>query len=224
MGGLGNRRFNMFSYVKDKAFLNQAYGYCADIINQVKNLLIKDKIESKMSIEGSKRRNMVTQNEEGSIDFDFNLFVTKCHDIRDGESIKEIVKAKLDEVLRSKDLVDCDDSTSVLTTKHMYFTKGNRTNFSIDLAITAKMSNGNYCKLIHEKTGYALKDRWYWNEIPDSSKAFEKAKCLKENNLWKEVRETYLRKKDFYLTNNDYNHPSFVCYVEAVNEIFYKYS
>lgn len=213
----------MFFYVKDKAFLNQAYGYCADIINQVKNLLIKDGIESEMSIEGSKSRNMVTQNEEGFIDSDFNFLVTKCSDIKDGESIKEIVKTKFNEVLRSKHLGDCDDSTSVLTSKHMCLTNGNQTNFSIDLAIV-KMSNGHYDKLIHEKTGYALKDRWYWNEIPDSSKVYEKAQCLKENNLWDEVRETYIRKKNFYLTRNDYDHPSYVCYVEAVNEIFYKYS
>lgn len=49
---------------------------------------------------------------------------------------------------------------------------------------------------------------------------YEKAKILKEKHLWDEARETYLSKNNFYLTSNDYNHSSFVCCVEAVNEVF----
>ena len=45
---------------------------------------------------------------------------------------------------------------------------------------------------------------------------------LKEYNLWKEVRDTYLDKKNMYLRRQDKNHPSFNIYIEAVNEVYYK--
>ena len=59
------------------------------------------------------------------------------------------------------------DSTSVLTTEKRHFTKGNHTEFSIDLAIVFNDRNG-WHRLIHEKTGVTAWDRYYWNSVPDS--------------------------------------------------------
>ena len=60
-------------------------------------------------------------------------------------------------------------------------------------------------------------------------KSFNKA--LKVNDLddcndstvpgkWMLVRQQYEKIKNMYLIRNDYNHPSFVCYVEAVNNVY----
>lgn len=46
---------------------------------------------------------------------------------------------------------------------------------------------------------------------------------LKEAGLWQEVRDRYLEKKNMYLSWQDRNHPSFVVYVEAVNEVYNRY-
>ena len=46
---------------------------------------------------------------------------------------------------------------------------------------------------------------------------------LKAKNLWEEVRQCYLDKKNLYLKRNDNNHPSFICYIEAVNEVYGHY-
>ena len=60
----------------------------------------------------------------------------------------------------------------------------------------------------------------------------ESIKCvLQQNNdgltskqgLWQEVRDRYLEKKNMYLSWQDRNHPSFVVYVEAVNEVYNRY-
>ena len=48
----------------------------------------------------------------------------------------------------------------------------------------------------------------------------EKADKIKKAGKWLAVRERYLDKKNYYLRRNDYDHPSFVCYIEAVNEIY----
>ena len=96
--------------------------------------------------------------------------------------------------------------------------------FSFDVAITTKNKNGNYMRLIHNKNVYALGwDQYTWNEVPNSHQVKDKADKLKEKRVWQEVRDKYLEKKNMYLSWQDHNHPSFVVYVEAVNEVYNKY-
>ena len=49
---------------------------------------------------------------------------------------------------------------------------------------------------------------------------FYRAKYIKEKGKWTLVREQYLKIKKQYLTSNDYNHSSFICYIEAVNNVY----
>ena len=70
--------------------------------------------------------------------------------------------------------------------------------------------------LREEEGGLVLSSK---KEIPLNQ---QKVEWLKNNNLWNEVRDTYLEKKNLYLRKNDHNHPSFICYIEAVNEVYYK--
>lgn len=86
-----------------------------------------------------------------------------------------------------------------------------------------KDNNGLWNRLIHEKTGFSITDKYYWNEIRHSKGLGDKTAFLKKNNHWEDVRQRYLDIKNKYLRANDYNHPSFVCYIEAVNEIYQKY-
>ena len=96
--------------------------------------------------------------------------------------------------------------------------------FSFDVAIIKKNPNGNYMCLIHNKNVYALGlDQYTWNEVPRSHQVKDKADELKEAGLWQEVRDRYLEKKNMYLSWQDRNHPSFVVYVEAVNEVYNRY-
>lgn len=59
--------------------------------------------------------------------------------------------------------------------------------------------------------------------MQDSGRLEEKVGVIKSENLWGEVRRIYREKKDLYLCKNDHNHPSFVIYVETVNQIYSKY-
>lgn len=117
-----------------KDFLKRSYGLCADLVNQlVMNLKSYDVIAS-ANIVGSKSRNMVTQNEDGHIDFDFNLLVEDAEDY-DARWLEETVRKAFNEVLRRNELDDCDDSTSALTTKAIRFRKGNKTAFRLMSAL-----------------------------------------------------------------------------------------
>ena len=215
----------MYDYVKDKAFLKRAHGVCANLVNQLVQLLGKYGIEAEQSLVGSGGRNMVTQNANEPIDFDYNLIIWDAPDIMDCRYLKDTVKKAFDYILDKNGLSACDDSTSVLTSKKFQFTKGNQTEFSIDIAIVRIDDNGCWHRLIHKKTGNAYFDQYYWNQTPHSQGLYEKEKYLKGlPGGWEEVRSTYLNKKNMYLTRQDYNHSSFICYIEAVNEIYYKYN
>lgn len=210
----------MYKYVEDKAFLKRAYSDCADTVNRLVQELKKYDIETKMYIVGSKPRNMVTQNERGKIDFDFNLELVSVPDITDCRSIKETVMEAFNHILSDEGLGNCQDSTSAITTGDMWFKQGNQTKFSIDICIVRRY-RGKLQRLIRHKTGWVQNDQWVWETVKSSNKVQEKAEYIKKCHEWEEVRERYLKKKNMYLTRNDYNHNSFTCYVEALNEVYY---
>lgn len=165
---------------------------------------------------------MVTQNEDGPIDFDYNLNVLSCDDFYDCKKIKELVRLSFNKVLRSRGLQDCDDSTSSLTTKLIYFSDESEIKFYIDLAIVTENIDGFWERLIHDKN--SLPNRYFWNQAPNSKGYENRAKKIKEvPGMWDKVRAKYLEKKNMYLTRNDYNHPSFICYIESVNEIYFAF-
>ena len=215
----------MYHWIKDKEFESKLRSCCANIVNQlVQRINNDDKMFVKAYLVGSGAKNMITQNANEAVDLDYNLCVleTYAFDANDGRRIKSYIQEQFNAVLKKNDWGDSRDSTSALTTEKRYFTKGNPTDFSIDLAIVQERNNCWY-RLIHRKTGYVQFDEWYWNEAPHSHGLSQRVKTLKQNNLWLEVRETYLDKKNMYLSRQDHAHPSFIAYIEAVNEVYYKY-
>lgn len=198
---------------------------CNDIVNQlVQSINNASVMTVKACLVGSGAKNLITRNENESIDLDYNLCIvsTKSISILDCHEIKEYVRKQFNKVLSLNGWDDCQDSTSAFTTKERVFKKGNKTAFTIDNAITCEYHN-NWQRLIHQKTGFVIRDRYYWNEVQDSGRLEEKVRVIKSENLWDEVRRIYLEKKNFYLCRNDHTHPSFVVYVEVVNQIYNKY-
>lgn len=226
-GRLGNafkgRRNNiMYHWIDDKDFLKRMHGLCSNLINElVQYINSGDYLKVEAHLVGSGDRNLITQNADKPIDLDYNLNIIDIDgDINDAKQIKEYIREAFNFVLKRNNWGNCKDSTSALTTEKLYFTKGNDTEFSIDLAITYEDESGLWNRLIHDKTGIIVLDRWYRNQSPNSKQLKEKERKLKKANLWDDVREAYLKKKNMYLVRNNYDHPSFVCYIEAVNEIY----
>lgn len=215
----------MYDYISDKEFLKQMRGLCSNIINQLVQAINNDSV---MTVEahlvGSGAKHLETQNAKEPIDLDYNICILEIEEfnINDGRQIKEYIRKQFNAVLKSNGWGDCQDSTSALTTEKRHFTKGNPTEFSMDVGIVVE-SNDEWYRLIHKKTGYAAYDEYYWNKMPDSKGLTKRVNRLKKNHLWQEVRDTYLDKKNLYLRRRDYNHPSFNVYIEAVNEVYFKY-
>lgn len=216
----------MYHWIEDKEFLGAMRSLCSGIINELVQSINNDgRLCVCAHMVGSGARHLETQNANEPIDLDYNLNILKSYDFdlsRDAGSIKAYIQKMFNVVLARYDFRPCQDSTSALSTHWIYFTDGNQTRFSIDLAIVQERDETWY-RLIHEKTGLVSYDRWYWNEGPDSKGLERKVQWLKTNDCWLEVREAYLDKKNMYLRRGDRNHPSFKCYIEAINEVFYQY-
>lgn len=174
---------------------------------------------------GSGAKNLITQNANMPVDLDYNLEIVESigYDIDDCREIKEYVRKKFNEILNRAGWGDCKDSKSALTTEQRYFTDGNSTAFSIDLCIVTEDSSSSWHRLIHDKTGFTWTDRYFWNEARHSDCLEKRVRWLKKNGCWVEVRDTYLAKKNHYLFSMDYDHPSFIVYIEAVNEVYNKH-
>lgn len=171
-----------------------------------------------MELIGSGAKNLILQNGNEPIDFDYNIIIKEFIKYTENEcaKIKNYIIEKFNIVLKRKKIPSSKDSRSVITTKVISI---DNKDFSIDVAIVSKF-NDVYNKIMHQKTGDTKEDRWYWNQIKDSNDLEQKVNKIKKLKKWQNLRETYKNKKNIYLKKNDYNHSSFICYVEAINEVF----
>lgn len=206
----------MYQYVNN-ATVQPYRSFCSDKMNQIKQLLYHDyDIVASFSLIGSGAKNLVTQNEAASFDLDYNLEI-QSHSIEylDAKKLKTIVMNMLNKILSNQNcpFSDSQDSTAVITSRWI---DNKKLRFGFDVAILAKNTNGKFCRMIHDKQN----DRYFWTEVPDSQEVFSKMELLKKNGWWSEIRNLYLRKKNMYLQRNDKNHPSFVVFVETVNEVY----
>ena len=198
---------------------------CSDVLKKTCELLKEKGISAQFSLIGSGARNMITRNGDGPYDLDYNLSIMRAEERywSDLRLLKETVRNALNWAERREFFSDAQDSTSCLTAL-LHFKDTPNVEFSFDVAITTKNKNGNYMRLIHNKNMYALGlDQYTWNEVPNSHQVKDRADKLKKAGLWQKVRDRYREKKNMYLSWQDHNHPSFVVYVEAVNEVYNRY-
>jgi tRNA nucleotidyltransferase (CCA-adding enzyme) len=214
----------MYHWIEDKAFLSGMRTHCADIVNRlVQAINSEGTMRVKQHLVGSGAKNLIVQNGEDPIDLDYNLEIINSGEfnVKDCREIKSYIQKKFNEVLKKAGWSDCMDSTSALTTEKWHFKQGTQTEFSIDLGIVV-VGNARWYRLIHEKTGRVQSDRYYWNEAPQSKGLDNRVEWIRKNDYWNEVRDTYLEKKNMYLQRNDYDHPSFIVYIETINEVYNK--
>lgn len=217
----------MYEYVEEKVIKPYRQSCSHDMVQLRDTLNKKYNIITQFSLVGSggASRNMVTRNGSGPFDLDYNLQIISMPQeyYTNLQKLKDIVRDTLNKIEGHQWFSDAKDSTSVLTTI-LHFTNSPEVKFSFDIAILCKNRYGNWCRLIHNKHLWGFTcDQYTWNEVLTSSNVDLKAIELKEKHLWNEVRDTYLYKKNIYLYRGDHNHPSYVIYVETINEVYQWY-
>lgn len=224
------RRRYMYHYLDDREFEHRMRRLAGKIMQSLcHRLKVEYDIGANFKLVGSGGRNLILQNADEPVDLDYNLEILRYQDINNGWELKEGVRKAFNEVLNEHRFGDCQDSTSCLASPRIYFTRGNKTEFSIDVCITKRDEADYYHRLIHEKTGSIAYDRYYWNIVRNSAGLREKADCIKNHGKWAQLREEYLKIKNGYLSRSGHTvwlgnmyvkHPSFVCYIEAVNNVY----
>ncbi len=210
----------MYEYVSDREFLSRIRTEAGEILQDLcHNLKVDHDIGARFFMVGSGARRLITRNANQPVDLDYNLEIVRCEDFDDCRYLKECVRKSFDKVLRAHGWWTCQDSTSVLTAKRqMYFVTA-PAKYGIDVCIIMQ-DDGHYHRLIHKKAHWPCDDEYYWNIGPNSRELKEKEEYIRKHGKWELVRDQYLRLKNHYLTQNDHDHPSFICYIEAVNNVY----
>lgn len=207
----------MYKIAEDTNLINDARKLCSEFMKELEHELKYEYcISSQVSLIGSAKRKLITYNGKNhSFDFDYNL---KVYDGMDYEPfyLKDTVRMAFNKILRNHDLYNVENSTSSLTSKCIIFRNHPDAPFRIDLAIITERDDHIH-RLIYDKP----RNRMIWNQATDISKLKEKEQLLKKS-LWNEVRDTYILKKNLHIDDEEH-YPSFKCYIEAINEVFYKH-
>ena len=211
--------YNLVTEAESKRYRNE----CTSILQRTcVSLRKRKKISATFTLIGSGGKNLVTRNGDGPFDLDYNLEIVKAEDCYwdDLKLLKETVRTCLNRAMVDTFFKDAQDSTSCLTAL-LHFREKPDLEFSFDVAIVTRDEDGNVYRLIHNKNAWGIgNDQYVWNMVPNSKKIWDKAHWLKDNGLWEEVRRVYLKKKNMYLQRQDHNHPSYIVYVETINELY----
>ena len=212
--------------IVDEAECRRYRSDCSITLKKVCSMLKEKGITAQFTLVGSGARHMVTRNGDGPFDLDYNLEIIKApneywNNLR---HLKDIVRVLLDKAADLQCFSESKDSTSCLTAL-LHFKDEQTVEFKFDVAIVARNSKGILCRLIHNKNVLICGNEQYvWNEVPNSHDVAQKAKQIKAAELWLDVRDQYVRLKEMYLTRCwDKDHPSFIVYIEAINNVYNQY-
>ena len=227
MGGMGKKGDSIMYELIDEAEFRKYRTDCSAVLTETCSLLKEQGISAQFTLVGSGARNLVTRNGNGPYDLDYNLEIMKAEDQYwdDLRHLKDTIRVTLDKATGLTCFDESQDSTSVLTAI-LFFKNEPNVKFSFDVAIVARNDKGTYMRLVHNKNailtcnGYS--DQYTWNEVPSSHNVKEKADKIKKAGQWLLVRNRYVELKNLYLQRQTKDKPSFIVYVEAVNEIYSK--
>lgn len=206
---------------KHSTEVKEAYQNIQKIVNQVHKDLSKHYTFQAKAV-GSYSRNMITKDLKGNtgFDFDFNIYPNDDENSFSAKEIKLLFKRSLDKFARDYGYDYAEDSTRVLTIK-VKDKQNSRIVHSVDFAFVNDYEDeeGNACQ---EYIRFNKKHNSYtWEEQPQGFYMLpERIDRLKENDLWTETRQMYLRKKN---TNENPDKHSRSLFAEAVNETYRKF-
>ncbi len=200
-----------FRYVT-KATYSDAMEDLKSLIHRVQDE-VRDKFTFRYDFIGSVARNMVTMDYDSNVgyDFDVNIRVNDDDENYTAEDIKRILKNAFDKFNHLFKYDYSEDSTRVLTIK-VKDTQHSKILHSADFAVVYDCSDGRQ-QYIH----FNKKQQSYgWQYQPKSYYELdERITLIKKHNLWQEVRDLYIYKKN----NNFIGKKSRALFAETVNDI-----
>lgn len=179
--------------------------------------LVRDYFTFKFTTVGSSSRNMITYDANSNIGFDFDINIEVNDDDENFEpkEIREIVRNAINRTASRYGYKNCEDSTRVLTIKKVD-TSHSRIIHSCDFAIVYNCGDGRqqYIRFNKDNNYYS----WEYQ-----GKGFvgleKKMDWLKRENLWGELQDYYIYKKN---CNDNSDKHSRSIFAESINEMCQK--
>lgn len=207
----------MYNYVTEEQIIHYKSLF-QSILDRLREKLKKDsEIEVRILLVGSGANNMVTRNGKGGFDLDYNLVLSSIPPEYVGapQALKALVIKELDTLVPSG-FSHGKDSTSAITYL-LHSPDKKRVEFKVDVALILAGKNG-YSRLVRDRNT----KRYIWNLIRKSGDLKPKLNAIKAAGCLNRLADIYQQKKNMYLSRQDHDHPSFVVYLEAVNELYQK--
>ena len=201
--------------------VREAYQNIQKILNLVHRDLSKY-YTFQTKVVGSYSRNMITKDMKGNVgfDFDFNIYPNDDENRFSAKEIKLLFKQSIDKFARNYGYDYAEDSTRVLTIK-VKDKANSRILHSVDFAFVNDYEDdeGNTCQ---EYIRFNKKHKSYsWEEQPQGFYMLpERIDLLKTNDLWNEMKQVYLDKRN---KNENPDKHSRSLFAEAVNETYRKF-
>ncbi|MCD8194691.1 MAG: hypothetical protein LUD22_00045 [Coprobacillus sp.] len=219
MGEKGTLNMYDYEYVTKKE-VKELKKILMSLINEVQDYLRRDYFTFRFDFNvGSGSRNLVTRLKGGNegFDLDCDIRVNYDDDQYSASDVKHILMNAFNKFNRKYGFDFCEDNTRVFTIKLK-----NRANSKIlygcDFAIVNDYTDeeGYLCQeYIHHTKGIA--NSYQWEEQPDQYYTLlEYLDYCDENNLKEEIRDEYLRLKDYYGPNRS----SMEVYYETINNVY----
>ena len=179
--------------------------------------LVRDNFTFSFTPIGSSSHNMITYDAKSNIGFDFDINIEVNDDNEDFEpkEIRTIIRTAIDRVAPRYGYKNCEDSTRVLTIKKVD-TSHSRIIHSCDFAIVYNCTDGRqqYIRFNKDNTYY------YWEYQGKGFVGLEKKMdWLKRENLWGELQDYYIYKKN---CNDNPDKHSRSIFAESINEMCQK--
>lgn len=221
MDGTGKRKeigMYHFEYVsrKEAALYRDEF---LDIIHEVQDFL-RDKFTFSYDFIGSSARNMITcdYTTNKGFDFDVNLHINDDDEEFSAKEIKHVVMNAINKAARPKGFEFCEDSTRVITLKKLASYR-NRIEYSCDFALVNDWEDKKGKK--HQQYIRFQKEQglYVWADQPDGYNLEKKVQWIKKHDLWEDVWDLYLDKKNY---NDNPDKKSRSLYAETIHEVAQK--
>ena len=179
--------------------------------------LVRDNFTFSFTPIGSSRRNIITCDAKSNIGFDFDINIEVNDDNEDFEpkEIRTIIRTAIDRVAPRYGYKNCEDSTRVLTIKKVD-TSHSRIIHSCDFAIVYNCGDGRQQYIRFNKDN----NYYFWEYQGKGFVGLEKKMdWLKRENLWGELQDYYIYKKN---CNDNPDKHSRSIFAESINEMCQK--
>ena len=179
--------------------------------------LVRDNFTFSFTPIGSSSRNMITCDAKSNIgfDFDINIEVNDVNEDFEPKEIRTIIRTAIDRVAPRYGYKNCEDSTRVLTIKKVD-TSHSRIIHSCDFAIVYNCGDGRQQYIRFNKDN----NYYFWEYQGKGFVGLEKKMdWLKRENLWGELQDYYIYKKN---CNDNPDKHSRSIFAESINEMCQK--